>query len=251
MEEGKKMDYRIAICDDRQEDREYVRQLTARWAQQRGNQVEMTEFCSAEQFLFSCPQPDFDLLLLDIEMGEMDGVSLAKQVRRTNELMQIVFITGYSDYITEGYEVAALHYLMKPVKEEKLFAVLDRAVERLHKNTKVLTLETSEEMVRVPLYQVSALEVQRNYVTVHARQDYTVKKSLSELMEQLDERFFRVGRSAVVNLNDISRVTRSDIYLTDGRSIPLPRGAYDKLNRAINRRGKQDGIWLEAAKPPD
>lgn len=233
MEEGKKMDYRIAICDDRQEDREYVRQLTARWAQQRGNQVEMTEFCSAEQFLFSCPQPDFDLLLLDIEMGEMDGVSLAKQVRRTNELMQIVFITGYSDYITEGYEVAALHYLMKPVKEEKLFAVLDRVMERLHKNTKVLTLETSEEMVRVPLYQVSALEVQRNYVTVHARQDYTVKKSLSELMEQLDERFFRVGRSAVVNLNDISRVTRSDIYLTDGRSIPLPRGAYDKLNRAI------------------
>lgn len=227
------MDYRIAICDDKQEDREYVQQLTARWAQQRGNQVEMTEFCSAEQFLFSCPQPDFDLLLLDIEMGEMDGVSLAKQVRRTNELMQIVFITGYSDYITEGYEVAALHYLMKPVKEEKLFVVLDRAVERLHKNTKVLTLETSEEMVRVPLYQVSALEVQRNYVTVHARQDYTVKKSLSELMEQLDERFFRVGRSAVVNLNDISRVTRSDIYLTDGRSIPLPRGAYDKLNRAI------------------
>ena len=227
------MDYRIAICDDRQEDREYVRQLTARWAQQRGNQVEMTEFCSAEQFLFSCPQPDFDLLLLDIEMGEMDGVSLAKQVRRTNELMQIVFITGYSDYITEGYEVAALHYLMKPVKEEKLFVVLDRAVERLHKNTKVLTLETAEEMVRVPLYQVSALEVQRNYVTVHARQDYTVTKSLSELMEQLDERFFRVGRSAVVNLNDISRVTRSDIYLTDGRIIPLPRGAYDKLNRAI------------------
>lgn len=227
------MDYRIAICDDKQEDREYVQQLTARWAQQRGNQMEMTEFCSAEQFLFSCPQPDFDLLLLDIEMGEMDGVSLAKQVRRTNELMQIVFITGYSDYITEGYEVAALHYLMKPVKEEKLFAVLDCAVERLHKNTKVLTLETAEEMVRVPLYQVSALEVQRNYVTVHARQDYTVKKSLSELMEQLDERFFRVGRSAVVNLNDISRVTRSDIYLTDGRSIPLPRGAYDKLNRAI------------------
>ena len=227
------MDYRIAICDDKQEDREYVQQLTARWAQQRGNQMEMTEFCSAEQFLFSCPQPDFDLLLLDIEMGEMDGVSLAKQVRRTNELMQIVFITGYSDYITEGYEVAALHYLMKPVKEEKLFAVLDRAVERLHKNTKVLTLETAEEMVRVPLYQVSALEVQRNYVTVHARQDYTVKKSLSELMEQLDERFFRVGRSAVVNLNDISRVIRSDIYLTDGRSIPLPRGAYDKLNRAI------------------
>ena len=224
----------IAICDDNPADAAYVQHLLTQWAEARGADCQVELFSSAERFLFRYDEDrSFDILLLDVEMGGMDGVTMARRVRRDNQTVQIVFITGYSDYIAEGYDVAALHYLMKPVKEEKLFAVLDRAVERLHKNTKVLTLESAEEMVRGPLYQVSALEVQRNYVTVHARQDYTVNKSLSELMEQLDERFFRVGRSAVVNLNDISRVTRSDIYLTDGRIIPLPRGAYDKLNRAI------------------
>ena len=227
------MDYRIAICDDRQEDREYVRQLTAHWAQQRGNQVEMTEFCSAEQFLFSCPQPDFDLLLLDIEMGEMDGVSLAKQVRRTNELMQIVFITGYSDYISEGYEVAALHYLMKPVKEEKLRSVLDRAAEKITKNERVLHFESGGEMVRVPIYQIRYADVLGNYVTVHARTDVKVKMTLGELEKRLDERFYRVGRSALVNLTQISRVTKTEIKLSDGIAIPLPRGAYEGVNRAI------------------
>ena len=66
-------------------------------------------------------------------MGDMDGVTMAKQLRKNNDIVQIVFITGYSDYISEGYEVAALHYLMKPVKEEKLCSVLDRAAEKLQK----------------------------------------------------------------------------------------------------------------------
>ena len=66
---------------------------------------------------------EWDILLLDIEMGAMDGVSLAKKIRQENETVQILFVTGFADYISEGYEVAALHYLMKPVKQEKLFAV--------------------------------------------------------------------------------------------------------------------------------
>lgn len=56
-------------------------------------------------------------------MGAMDGASLAKKIRQKNETVQILFVTGFADYISEGYEVAALHYLMKPVKQEKLFAV--------------------------------------------------------------------------------------------------------------------------------
>lgn len=66
-------------------------------------------------------------------MGAMDGVTMAKELRKSNDTVQIIFITGYSDYISEGYEVAALHYLMKPVKEEKLRSVLDRAVEKITK----------------------------------------------------------------------------------------------------------------------
>ena len=129
--------------------------------------------------------------------------------------------------------MAALHYLMKPVKEEKLFSVLDRAVEKLSKNEKVLNFESHGEMIRVPIYQIRYADVLGNYVTVHGLSDVTVKMTLGDLEKSLDERFYRVGRSAIINLTQISRVTKTEIKLSDGTVIPLPRGAYDGINRAI------------------
>lgn len=232
------MAYRVAICDDSPVDSDYIQDLLTAWAGARDVSVQAERFSSAEQFLFRyAADKAFDILLLDIEMGAMDGVTLAKRVRQDNEAVQIVFITGYSDYIAEGYEVAALHFLVKPVKREKVFSVLDRAVERLHKNERALTLESGEETVRVPLCQIRFLDVQRNYVTIHAREDHTVRKTLSQLEAQLDERFYRVGRSAIVNLGCVSRVTKTGVYLKDGAVIPLPRGAYEGINRAIIQMG--------------
>ncbi len=228
------MDLRIAVCDDSAADREYIAALARRWAAARGHRAVLTEFVSAEQFLFeSGGQSRYDILLLDIEMGRMDGVALARRLRREDERVQIVFVTGYSEYIEEGYEVAALHYLMKPVKEDKFFSVLDRAAERLRRAERVLTLDLGGETVRLPLHQIRYVDVHLNYATVHAKEDYTVKRPLAEIAAALDERFYRVGRSAIVNLTEIGRVTKTDIYLNDGSVIPLPRGAYEGVNRAI------------------
>ncbi len=228
------MKYSIAVCDDSTADRQYIMNMLAEWAAVAGHSVCVSEFASAEQFLFEYEdKSDYDILLLDVEMGEMDGVTLAKKLRKVNETVQIVFITGYSDYISEGYEVAALHYLMKPVKQEKLFEVLCRAAEKVQKNEKQLLLESSGELFRIPLYQIRYVDVQHNYVTVHATEEVTVKKTLGEIEGVLDDRFFRVGRSAIVNLSCISRVTKTDIVLQDGTLISLPRGAYEKVNRAI------------------
>lgn len=228
------MRYKIAICDDSDTDRRYVLNMVESWAESAAHNVDVNTFPSAESFLFHYEEEsDYDILLLDIEMGEMDGVTMAKKIRHANDTVQIVFITGYSDYISEGYEVAALHYLMKPVKEEKLRSVLDRAAEKLAKNEKVLNFEIGSEMVRVPIYQIRYADVLGNYVTVHALSDVTAKMTLGELEKQLDERFYRVGRSTIVNLTQISRVTKTEIRLSDGAVIPLPRGAYDGVNRAI------------------
>lgn len=215
-------------------DRNYVASLVTGWAQRRGHRVRLQEFPSAEAFVFAyAEEKDYGVLLLDIEMEHMDGVALAKEIRKQNETVQIIFITGHSDYIAKGYEVSALHYLMKPVKEDKLCSVLDRAAEKLSKNEKVLNFEISGEMVRVPIYQIRFAEVMGNYVTVHAATDIAVKMTLGELEKQLDERFYRVGRSAIINLTQISRATKSEIKLMDGTAVPLPRGAYDGVNRAI------------------
>ena len=228
------MKYKVAICDDSDADRRYIMDMVRAWASAAGHEVQIDGFPSAESFLFRYAEDkNWDILLLDIEMGAMDGVTMAKELRKSNDTVQIIFITGYSDYISEGYEVAALHYLMKPVNEEKLCLVLDRAAEKLAKNERVLNFEVSGEMVRVPIYQIRYADVLGNYVTVHALTDVTVKMTLGELEKQLDERFYRVGRSALVNLTQISRVTRAEIRLNDGTAIPLPRGAYEGVNRAI------------------
>ncbi|MCD7801866.1 MAG: LytTR family DNA-binding domain-containing protein [Clostridiales bacterium] len=232
------MTYHIAVCDDSGADRQLLGHLVNEWAEARGHTVQTETFSSAESFLFRwAERQSFDLLLLDVEMGEMDGVELARRVRRDSELVQIVFITGYSDYIAEGYEVEALHYLLKPVRRDKLFQVLDRAADRLRRNSRCLNLSCSGELVRIPCYRIRYLDVQRNYVTVHADRDYTVKRSLSDFSDELGEDFVRVGRGLILNLSYVRRVTKTEVHLAGGEVLPLPRGAYEPLNRAIIDRG--------------
>lgn len=228
------MTCKLAICDDNEEYAQFIDGLVAQWAERSGVQARTARFPSAEAFLFRYEEErDFDILLLDVEMGGMDGVELAKRVRRQDDGVQIVFISGYADYIAEGYEVSALHYLTKPVEPHRLFQVLDRAVSRLARNEAALTLELPGETVRVPLSRIRYLEVSHNHVTVHGPRDYRVKRPLGELEKALDSRFFRAGRSFVVNLALIRRVTRTEAELSTGERIPLPRGQYEKLNRAI------------------
>lgn len=228
------MAYRVAIVDDSTTDAEFAQGILNRWADQRQVNFRVEVFPSAESFLFRYAEDkDWDVLLLDIEMGAMDGVTMAKRVRQDNEVVQIVFITGYSDYIAEGYEVAALHYLMKPVNKDKLFTVLDRALEKRKQEERCLNLEAFGEMVRIPFYEIRYLDVRQNYVTVHAKADYTVKRTLGDFEKELDDRFCRVGRSMILNLKYIQRVTKTEVRLSDGTVLPLPRGAYEPLNRAI------------------
>ncbi len=232
------MSYKIAICDDEEIDRKYIASLITKWSEKNNYSIHISLFSSSENFLFHYDNKNnYDILLLDIEMGAMDGVSLAKLIRQNNDTLQIIFITGFSDYIQEGYEVSALHYLMKPVKEEKLFNSLDRAIINLAKKEKVLNIEINNELVLIPVYQIMFAEVFGNYVTIHSQDEYKVKMTLGELEKLLDDQFYRVGRSVIVNLTKISRVTKKEIKLTDGSLIPLPRGAYEGVNRAIINMG--------------
>ncbi len=228
------MGYKIAICDDMEEDVQYIASVVSNWGEKEKISVDLETFPSAESFLFRyAEQKDYDILLLDIEMRSMNGVELAKRIRKENDAVQIVFITGYTDYIAEGYDVSALHYLMKPLSVDKLYEVLNRAVMKIKKNEKSLFLSLSGEMVRIPVYEIKYLEVQQNYVTIHAENNYTLKKTLGEFERELDERFYRMGRSFIVNLSCINRITKNNVFLSDGSVIPLPRGQYEPLNKAF------------------
>lgn len=107
-----------------------------------------------------------------MKMKDMDGIELARQIRRDNEAVQIIFITGYPDFMSEGYDVSALHYLMKPVKEDKLFEVLDKAAERLKKNEQTLLIQTSDTTEKVPLDNILYIEAFAHYIDILKEQLY-------------------------------------------------------------------------------
>ncbi len=225
---------KLVICDDNSADIDYVSGLIDAWRRQAGTAVEIFSFPSAESLLFNWEENrDMDILLLDIEMGEMSGVKLARRLRGMGSRVQIVFITGYMDYIAEGYDVEALHYLLKPVTQERLGQVLDRAMERINAREQMLQLTLPDGVVRLSVYEIRYLEVMRNYTTIHASEDYSVKRSLRELEGELDQGFYRIHRSFIVNLRFVRKVTRTEVILEGGTALPLSRKHYEGLNRAL------------------
>ncbi len=226
--------YNIAICEDEEAQAAYLKNLVTEWAGSRNLPTHILHFPNGESFLFRYEEdPSFDILLLDIEMGQVSGVELAKRIRTRNRQIQIVFVTGYTEYLAQGYDVEALHYLLKPVSPEKLSAVLDRAVERTATVGRSLILQQNHRTLRIPLAEIRYLEAQKNYTLIHAQETYSVKMPLCELERELDESFFKTGRSYLVNLRYVKYAERTEVCLKDGTLVPLSRGLYRQINQAI------------------
>lgn len=226
---------RIAVCDDNSADTRFVKGMTEQWLENHGLKAVIETFSSAESFFFRyAEQKDFDILLLDVEMGTMDGVTLAKRIRMENETLQIVFITGYADYMAQGYEVEALQYLLKPVRKEKLFPVLDRAVRKCSKQEKIVLLPMEGEMLRLPVSQIFYIEAFSHSVTVATEKgSFSVKQSISEMEKLLGDGFVRCHRSYLVALKYISRLSRTQVILDSGKVLPLSRSAAPFVHKAF------------------
>lgn len=237
------MEYKAAICDDEPAELQYLSGLVRSWARQGGNSVSLSLFPSGEAFWFQYEEEkDFDLLLLDIEMGEMNGVELARRIRRENADVQILFITAWPDFMADGYEVSALHYLMKPVREEKLFSVLERAAANLKKAERYEIFHTGGETVRISLEEIVSVEAFSHEVEVVVREgSYRVEETLSGLEKRLGEGFVRCHRSYLAALKYIRKITRTDVVMDTGARIPLSRRRYDAVNQAFIRYYRQEG----------
>lgn len=144
------MTLKIAVCEDDQAQRDALCALVARWAAAREHRAVAAPYPSAEAFLFDyAGAHGFDILLLDVEMGAMNGVELARRLRRDKCRAEIIFLTSHTEFIGEGYEVDALHYLIKPVGAEKLFHVLDRAAERAAISPPSIVVSSEGQTIRL------------------------------------------------------------------------------------------------------
>ena len=220
----------ISVCDDDPSQISSLRAMLTEWNQA----VRITEYTSAEQFLFNYPDAPCDLLLLDIEMGDMNGMELARKLRNNGDMLPIIFITGYSEFMQDGYDVEALHYLLKPVDKDKLFAVLDRYASRHLTDNRVI-FPSGDETVSINTDDIAYLEAfgKKTQITLKDGKEILCTCGLSAAAEKLGEGFASCHRSYVVNIAYIRSISKTDITLDDGKKIPLSRRIYDSINKAF------------------
>ena len=227
---------RIAICDDEAVQQELLRKYLEEWTGKNGEVLETELFSSGESFLFAWDDDrDFDLLILDIEMGQLNGMELARKIRRQDEDIPILFVTGYEKYMAQGYEVAALHYLMKPLLKEKLFEVLDK-IKKRGKNEEKQFFQTDKGPVSLPLSKIWYVEARAHQCILYTEgEEYTLYSGISEMAQLLGghREFVRCHRSYLVNVQHILAVVKSELILDDKRRLPVSRNSEKAVNRAF------------------
>lgn len=229
------MNYRIAICDDEQDQIEYISSIISVWKKREGHTCDVSTFHSAEEFLFAYEEnKTFDILLFDVEMKNMNGIELAKYVRKDNNRAEIIFITSHVEFIGEGYEVDALHYLLKPISKEKLSQVLTKAIEKLSIEPPSIVITVEGETVKLYEADILYVESMLHYLTIVTKeQEYRLKEKISALEKRMSDDFYKVHRSYLVSLKHIIRISRGSVMLSNGKEIPLSRGKYDDINYAF------------------
>ncbi len=228
------MKYKIVICDDEQNQMEYITSIVTSWSAHEGHNCEIRTFASAKAFLFEYEKDKaYDILLLDVEMKNMNGIELAKRIRKDNNRAEIIFITSHFEFVGEGYEVDALHYLVKPIFEDKLTQVLNKAAEKLSVKPPAVIISCEGETIK--LYESDILYVESflHYVVIHAKEkEYKIKESISSFEDKLSDDFYRIHRSYVVSLKYITKISRTSVNIGN-LELPLSRGKYDDINRAF------------------
>lgn len=228
------MSITISICDDDEAQISQLRTLLAAWASDKPFVLHIEEYVSAEGFLFSYPDHLCDLLLLDIEMRGQSGMALAKQLRAEGDVLPIVFITGYSEYMGDGYDVEALHYLLKPLQPEKLFAVLDRYIQH-RSNSSAILLPCSDRTIRIATEAIVFCEAygKQTFVQLSDGSDLICTCGISKLAKQLGNGFIACHRSYLVHLRFVRSISKTVVMLDSGKELPLSRRMYEKVNQAF------------------
>ena len=179
---------------------------------------------------------NFDVLFVDIQMSGMNGMELARQIRTKDANTTIVFTTGITDYLEEGYEVAALRYLLKPISEEKVFACL-KLVSEIRKTDDCVIIHTlNEEMRKLSTEEINYVEARGHgsCIGIAYGREIECKESLSELEQLLDSTEYRkCHRSYLCRVGNIHQIDKERIYFDDGNSIPVSRRMYQEMNKAF------------------
>lgn len=231
----------IAIVEDESAHAELLVRHIGEWAAKNHTRCQFREFSNAESFLFEWEENRvWDALFLDIQMPGIDGVELARRIREQDGRVAIVFTTGITDYLQEGYEVAALHYLVKPLDKQKVEVCMERIVDGREQagDGQVCLVETEGTSMRIRTKDITYIEAFSHETEVHVKEAaFRVREGIGVWQERLSGGglFVLCHRSYLVNLLYVARIDKTEVILDGGEQIPLSRRSRSAVNEAFIR----------------
>ena len=214
---------RLAIVDDNPKDSEALRVLVADYLEKNDHAHIIREFNSPMDFIRSAEE--YDIVFMDIRMDKLDGLEVARIMRKISSDMVLIFVTAMAQLAIKGYEVDALDFIVKPADQGSINYVLTKALARLENISSVIfALKTADEIVSLSSNDITYVEVFSHNLAYHTTKGlYEVRGRLSDVVKKLDpKRFILCNRSFVVNLRYISSVS-SEYLVVDGKKIYISK----------------------------
>lgn len=230
---GECLNMNIAIVEDEAAHGSLLKQYISKWAKAENKSVHVFIYENAQSFLFNLEDMDFDAVFADIQMPGMSGMEMIWKLRESDGEIPVVITSGLTEYLEEGYEVKALHYLIKPISEEKVFECMGRVCS--HRiNREMFVMRTQDGVVRADLKEINYCEADGHYtkLLMTDKSITRVIKSISEMERELPcETFARCHRSYLCNLENVKQITQDRVIFDNGESVPVSRRMYRDFNR--------------------
>lgn len=231
---------RLAICDDEQIYIDHICQYLAAYESDSGNRLIVERYSSPLHLLevLGSGEKQYDILLLDVDMPQMQGTDAAMEIRKFNKEIPICFVTGYEDYALKAFKVDAVGYLVKPVKYMEFKHLIDRcaiqiqyARDREAAEERYYSIRTERGEAVIPMPNIMYIEKRRNKCVFHlVNGEVTSYDTLSKVYGKLNHtQFYYTHQGYIVNFAHIKEVRPDKIYLAGDLEIPVSRRYYQGL----------------------
>ncbi len=206
---------RIAVCEDESEALELFKSNLERYTSEYGVEFNISHFCNALTFLENY-KPVYDIVFMDIKMPDMDGLTAAKELRKLDPSVILIFLTNLAQYAVNGYEVNALDFIIKPISYYTLVLKLERALDRLSSENNVeIAVSMDDIVVKIRAVDIIFIEVQGHNLVFHTTKgEYKSYGSLKKIEEKLSAAdFVRCNACYLVNLKYVTAIKGTTAYL--------------------------------------
>lgn len=234
---------RVAIVEDDPAYREEMVGFLQQFSQESGQKFHITTFSDGKEITENYSAA-WDMILMDIEMPGLDGMTAAERIRKLDGDVVIIFITNMPQYAMKGYTVDALDYVLKPVSYYAFTQRISRALERMKRRARrFVSIPLRTGMAKVELSQITYVEIVNHDLIYHTQEgDFTCKGSLTEAAEKLEkEHFFRISNCYLVNLEYVECIQNGTVTV-NGQVLTVSRSRkkllLDEMNNYINEVSK-------------